>query len=31
LGETAAAADDHRGGWSGCLDRFAAYMAEHVN
>jgi uncharacterized protein YndB with AHSA1/START domain len=31
LFETAAACDDHRGGWSGCLDRFAAYMGEHVS
>jgi uncharacterized protein YndB with AHSA1/START domain len=26
--ETVAARDDHRGGWSGCLDRFAEYLAE---
>jgi uncharacterized protein YndB with AHSA1/START domain len=26
LFETIAARDDHRGGWSGCLDRFAEYL-----
>jgi uncharacterized protein YndB with AHSA1/START domain len=25
--ETAAIRDDHRTGWSGCMDRFAAYIA----
>jgi uncharacterized protein YndB with AHSA1/START domain len=25
--ETVAARDDHRDGWSGCLDRFAGYLA----
>ena len=29
LFETVAARDDHRGGWSGCLDRFADYLASH--
>lgn len=28
LFETVAARDDHRGGWSGCLDRFADYLDE---
>jgi uncharacterized protein YndB with AHSA1/START domain len=28
LFETVAARDDHRGGWSGCLDRFADYLAQ---
>jgi uncharacterized protein YndB with AHSA1/START domain len=27
--ETVAARDDHRGGWSGCLERFAEYLATH--
>lgn len=26
--ETVAARDDHRDGWSGCLDRFAAYLTQ---
>lgn len=26
--ETVAARDDHRGGWSSCLDRFADFLAE---
>jgi hypothetical protein len=26
---TVAARDDHRGGWSGCLERFAEYLATH--
>jgi uncharacterized protein YndB with AHSA1/START domain len=28
LFETVAARDDHHGGWSGCLDRFADYLAQ---
>lgn len=28
--ETIAARDDHRGGWSGCLERFAAFLAQHI-
>ena len=26
--ETVAARDDHHGGWSGCLERFAEYLAQ---
>jgi uncharacterized protein YndB with AHSA1/START domain len=28
LFETVAARDDHRGGWAGCLDRFAQYLTQ---
>lgn len=31
LFETVAARDDHRGGWSSCLERFAEYLATHGN
>jgi uncharacterized protein YndB with AHSA1/START domain len=31
LFETAAARDDHRQGWSSCLDRFADYLKAQVN
>lgn len=27
--ETVTARDDHRGGWSSCLERFAEYLASH--
>jgi uncharacterized protein YndB with AHSA1/START domain len=28
--ESVAARDDHRGGWSSCLERFVEYLAQHV-
>jgi uncharacterized protein YndB with AHSA1/START domain len=28
--ETIAGRDDHYGGWSGCLERFAAFLVQHI-